>query len=101
MWNKPSRDGKDKYKTIHTQLRDQHLRLSNRYTKVTRFRNDEKSAKEVLTHFTEIAAKKEPQKELRLAEELQRVGTSLSAMRKTSAGKAILKRAKGPPYMIL
>jgi hypothetical protein len=97
MWNKPSKDGEKKYEVIHKELETQHLRLGRGYTKVMKFGNDEKRAKEVLTHFAEISAKEQ----LRLADELKCVGSSLSGMRKTSAGKAIMKGANGPPCIIL
>ncbi|KAK0623880.1 P-loop containing nucleoside triphosphate hydrolase protein [Immersiella caudata] len=97
MWNKAAQVGRRRYEPIHEELGRKYLFLSPLYTKVLKFENDVESAKQVLAHFAGTASNKQ----LRLADELNTVGLSLSGMRKTTAGRTIMKGASTPLCVIL
>ncbi|KAK5651198.1 hypothetical protein OQA88_12746 [Cercophora sp. LCS_1] len=96
MWNKTG-PGRSRYEAISQELETKYFRLTPEYTKVLQFENDESSAQKVLEFLAGAPAKGQ----LLLGDEVKRVGSSLSGVRKTSAGKAITKASGSGGCVIL
>jgi len=93
MWNRAGPKGRDTYEGLQRDLVDKYFRFGPTFA----FENKEESVNKVLEHFANISTKAH----LQLAEELKRMGSSLSGVRKTSAGKEVLKAADRGPCVIL
>jgi hypothetical protein len=87
MWNNVGLKGRDRYAATSRELEQKYFRLGPTYTKVSRFENTNDSALAVLEYF----AKRHARAQLLLAADVERLGSSLSGVRKTAAGKAIMK----------
>lgn len=89
MWNRAGRNGRERYEQLSDEIEERYFRLCSN-TIFFRFQNDESSAREVLDRLGRRAANAQ----LLFADEMRKSGPSLSGMRKTSAGKAVLKGQK-------
>ncbi|KAK0649145.1 P-loop containing nucleoside triphosphate hydrolase protein [Cercophora newfieldiana] len=99
MWNLTDPKQVEKYNTIHEELKKSYFFLSPNSKPVFKFGNDAAKAKEVLKHFINPKLKRD--KTLLLDREVKRFGASLSGVRKTSAGKEIMKSANRKACVIL
>ncbi|KAK5651196.1 hypothetical protein OQA88_12744 [Cercophora sp. LCS_1] len=86
MWNRAGAKGRVTYERSSHELATRYFLIGPTFT----FESDTKSVQKVLEHFSKTPPKTEPQ----LVTELKRVGSSLSGVRKTSAGKAVLAARK-------
>jgi hypothetical protein len=97
MWNLTNPTGRQKYHLLESELKVKHFRLGSADTAVFRFGNSKATAIGVLEYFVDRPARRQ----LLFAEEVKQFGSSLSGMRKTSAGKAVLKKSEGGKCVIL
>ncbi|KAK1753611.1 nucleolar GTP-binding protein 1 [Echria macrotheca] len=97
MWNTIGRSGLQKYQLLESELRVKHFSIGPGGNASFRFGNSRVSAVEVLEHFADRPARRQ----LLFAEEVTRFGSSLSGMRKTSAGVAVMRKSGGGKCVIL
>jgi hypothetical protein len=80
----------NRYDAIHAELKRKHFGTVN--SAVHKFKNDRESALKLLKHCEMV---KDPSAEMQFAKELEFAGWGSKAARKTSAGKAEVKRKSG------
>ncbi|KAK4450498.1 nucleolar GTP-binding protein 1 [Podospora aff. communis PSN243] len=93
MWDKAACDKLGGYQTNHKELEDRYFRLGSNKGRAMKFHNTMKSAEGFLDFFASIQA----QVQLLFAEEIKTLGSSLSAVRKTAAGKVVIAQGKKGP----
>ncbi|KAK0731875.1 hypothetical protein B0H67DRAFT_566079 [Lasiosphaeris hirsuta] len=89
MWNKPSPLGQENYQRLSDELRQKYFSIGTGPGTAFPFGNKAEDAKKVLKYFGD--RNKREMRELLLAQEVKRSGTSLSGVRRTSAGREIMQ----------
>lgn len=99
MWNRPG--DKEKFNIIQRQLKDKYFYLNAQSrAPVFGFANDGSSGKKVLEYFAKINSRGKPTP-LQFSQEVKRSGLSLSSVRRTSAGREIMKSSDKKSCVIL
>ncbi|KAK4199322.1 nucleolar GTP-binding protein 1 [Triangularia verruculosa] len=90
MWDKLADPGKARYESLHGELVRKYGRLTNKGTKFLKFTGDGGSAKEVLGCIEE-KSRTSRAAQLQFVKEIKASGLSPTGVRKTSAGKVVVK----------